>query len=137
MLGHRIARIVADIGYGDAAARLRGGEVDDVVAGRRDGDQLQLRSAGERRAVDRRLVGDDDIRPGNAVGDFVRRRAIMYRQPVGEGEGLKHGLGGSVARSRKTIESGSSWFVMSVPVAARVSVARRRRQAFQLGQRAS
>ena len=77
MTGTRgIARHVA---HRDAAA-LCGGEVDDVVARRKDTHELQVRAGGKNFVRQADLVDKNDLRIANAGGSVLLRGAVIDRQ---------------------------------------------------------
>ena len=102
VLGHGVQRVAANVGD-DHALRLAGGDVDHVIAGRRDRDQPQIRQTCKRIRVDRNFVGDRDVGTLEPFGDLVFGRGLMLGPVVLECRPVIVTEGPMVARSRKTM----------------------------------
>jgi hypothetical protein len=83
VLRNGVGRVVPDIRDNDAApAHAR--QVDVVVAGRRDRDELQFRRRRDGVRAHRRLVGDHDIGIGDSLAHFVRGALVVNLQTRAE-----------------------------------------------------
>ena len=88
MLRHRVDCVVANVAD-DNSALPTGLDVDDICSCRGDGDEVHPRSALERLAAYRDLVGDDNVRLRDAAGDLSWKRPLIDGQIVGKCEGLE------------------------------------------------
>lgn len=81
-LGHRVRSIGGNVAHRHVVV-VRGGDVDDVVAGGQHADEPHRRTALKDRAAQGSLVGVDDFCVADAPHDLVvvvQRRAIVHRQ---------------------------------------------------------
>ena len=76
VLGDGVGAVDGNVGHGDAA-RARGLDVDDVVTGGEDADELQLRELGEGLRRQRRLVGQENVRVEGPFDNLIHGRAIV------------------------------------------------------------
>ncbi len=79
MLGDRVGTVLRHVGDRDRPLPRRS-HVDHVVAGREHRDEAQRRQRGEHRAVEARLVGENDLGVAGPLDDQGRGRAIVYRE---------------------------------------------------------
>ena len=82
-------------------ARLRRRDIDDVVAGGEDTDQLESRQRRDRLGGEHRLVREHDFRIGSAGNDVARGRPVVDRELT---EAMKRLPGEVAGVSRMAVE---------------------------------
>ena len=91
VLRHRVAGVVANVGYDDAALTA-GSEVDVVGTGRRDGHEAQPGRGCQRFARQLDLVDHHRVGVGDAFGDMFGRRMAEQLYFMREGGWSQRGL---------------------------------------------
>ncbi len=85
VLGDRVGTVLRHVGHSDSQPG-GGGDVDDVVAGREDGDEAQRFELGQGRAVEPGLVGEYDLRSARSFDDAIGRRTVVDGELAQYGE---------------------------------------------------